>query len=177
VGHVLCHTWFALSYAGDVSIPASSAVTLRGLPRDVEPLHPRAAPRACMEGCPGTRAAEGGGAAQPRLPSEARELLPRGGGQGGGRPRPSAFFSGLRGRGGAFTVSEQRAARCIAAAGVTAPTRMHGRLPWQQLPGTSSGSGGKAASPHPRSRLTQLPLCSTRQKGSQSVSFYRSRAQ
>ena len=38
-------------------------------------------------------------------------------------------------------------------------------------------SGDKAASPHPRSRLTQLPLCFTRQKGSQSVSFYRSRAQ
>jgi hypothetical protein len=39
------------------------------------------------------------------------------------------------------------------------------------------GSGDRAASPHPRSRLTQLPLCFTRQKGSQSVSFYRSRAQ
>jgi hypothetical protein len=38
-------------------------------------------------------------------------------------------------------------------------------------------SGDKAASPHPGSRLTQLPLCFTRQKGSQSVSFYRSRAQ
>jgi hypothetical protein len=30
-------------------------------------------------------------AAQPRLPSEARELLPRGGVQGGERPRPSVF--------------------------------------------------------------------------------------
>jgi hypothetical protein len=42
-------------------------------------------------------------AAQPRLPSDAWKLLPRGRALGGGAPAP-AFFSDLRGRGGAFTV-------------------------------------------------------------------------
>jgi hypothetical protein len=47
-------------------------------------------------------------AAQPRLPSEARELLPRGGCRGGNAPAP-ARFSGLRGRGDAATLLKLRA--------------------------------------------------------------------
>jgi hypothetical protein len=74
--------------------------------------------RPCQWACGGKGGQKGAGArapgakplsaAQPRLPSEARELLPRGGCRGGNAPAP-ALFSGLRGRGDAATLLKLRA--------------------------------------------------------------------
>jgi hypothetical protein len=78
-------------------------------------------------------------AAQPRLPSEARELLPWGGCRGGNAPAP-ALFSGLRGRGDAATLLKWRAS-AFWQGGVAALRRKKinaDRMAFPPLPSTAS---------------------------------------